>query len=168
MSLIEFAPKGLFKVREYTLTRGGAEIGRIDFGGIRQPASIVIGDATFHPVRDGVLRKAFHLERDGARLASAAPAGATFRRFTVQAGARTYTLAVTSWLGRSFTLSEDGAPIGTIGRTGFFTAKCKAELPDDLPLEVQAFLIWLVLITWRRQATTNAVMSGVLAQTAQG
>jgi hypothetical protein len=163
MSVIEFAPKGLFKMREYTLSRGDVEIGRIDFGGIRQPASIVIGDATFLPVRDGVLRKTFHLDRNGARLASAAPAGATFRRFTVQAGARTYTLAVSSWLGRAFALTDNGAPVGTIARTGFFTAKCRAELPDDLPLELQAFLIWLVLITWRRQAAANAIISGVVA-----
>lgn len=163
MSLIEFAPKGLFATRQYILRRRGVEIGRIDFGGIRQPASIVIGDATFRPVRDGVLRTTFHLDGNGTRLASAAPAGSSFRRFTVQAGGRAYGLAVTSWTGRRFTLTENGAALGTIARNGFFTAKCTADLPDDLPIEVQAFMIWLVLITWRRQATTNAVMSGVLA-----
>ena len=163
MSQIEFAPNSIFATRHYTLRRGGAEIGRIDFGGIRQPASIVIGSATFHPARDGLLKSTFHLESNGARLASAAPAGAAFRRFTVQAGARTYTLAVASWSGRSFTLTENGAAVGTIGRSGFFTMKSTADLPDDLPLELQAFLIWLVLTTWRRQATTNAIMSGVFA-----
>jgi hypothetical protein len=162
MSPIEFAPKGLL-MRQYTLRRDGAEVGRIDFGGIRQPASIVIGGATFHPARDGVLRATFHLENNGTRLASAAPAGASYRRFTVQAGARTYVLAVTSWSGRSFTLSENNAAVGTIARTGIFRTKSTADLPDDLPLEVGAFLIWLVLITWRRQATTNVIISGVLA-----
>jgi hypothetical protein len=81
----------------------------------------------------------------------------------VQAGARTYTLAATSWLGRSFAVTENGATVGTIARSGFFTTKCTADLPGDLPLEVQGFLIWLVLIIWRRQATTNAIMSGVVA-----
>jgi hypothetical protein len=169
MSLIEFAPNSLFTIRHYTLSRGGVEIGRIDFGRIRAPASIVIGDASFNPVRDGVLRKTFHLEGNGAQLASAVPAGASYRRFTVQAGSRTYALAVTSWSGRSFTLTDNGAAVGTIARNGFFTTKCTAELPDDLPLEVQAFLIWLVLTTWHRQATTNAIMSGVIAaQSAPG
>ncbi len=163
MSQIEFAPKSLFAARSYTLKRGGVEIGRIDCGGIRQPASIVIGDATFRPARDGVLRTTYHLDGNGSRLASAAPAGAASRRFTVEAGARAYTLAVTSWSGRRFTLSENGAAVGTIARTGFFTTKCKADLPDDLPLEVQAFLIWLVIIIWRRQAATNAIISGVVA-----
>jgi hypothetical protein len=102
MSPIEFAPKGLFNMRHYVLSRDGVEIGRIDFGGIRQPTAIVIGGATFHPAREGALRKAtFHLDGNGARLASAAPAGVSFRRFRVQAGARTYELAVTSWLGRT-------------------------------------------------------------------
>ena len=163
MSQIEFAPNSLFRINHYTLRRGGMEIGRIDFGGIRQPTSIVIGGATFHPARDGVLHTTFHLDGNGTRLATATPAGASYRRFTVQAGARTYELAVASWSGRSFTLTENGAAIGTIARTGFFTTKSTADLPDDLPLELQAFLIWLVLTTWRRQATTNAIMSGVFA-----
>jgi hypothetical protein len=163
MSLIEFAPKSLFATRYYGLKRDGVAIGQIDCGGIRQPASIVIGDATFRPARDGVLQTTYHLDGDGARLASAAPAGAAFRRFTVETGARTYTLAVSSWAGRRFTLTENGTAVGTIARTGFFTTKCKADLPDDLPIGVQAFLIWLVIIIWRRQAATNAVISGVAA-----
>lgn len=163
MSPIEFAPKSLFAARYYTLKRDGVEIGRIDCGGIRQPASIVIGDATFRPARDGVLRATYHLDGNGARLASAVPAGAALRRFTVEAGARTCTLAVASWSGRRFTLTENGTAVGTIARIGFFTAKCQANLPDDLPLEVQAFLIWLVIITWRRQAATNAIISGAVA-----
>ena len=163
MSLIEFAPKSLFAARYYTLTRDGAAIGQIDCGGIRQPAAIVIGDTTFRPARDGVLRTTYHLDGNGARLASAVPAGAAFRRFTVQADARTYALAVTSWTGRRFTLTENGTAVGTIARTGFFTTKCSADLPDDLPLGMQAFLIWLVIIIWRRQAATNAIVSGVVA-----
>jgi hypothetical protein len=58
---------------------------------------------------------------------------------------------------------ENGAPVGTIARTGFFRAKRTADLPDDLPLEVQAFLIWLVLLVWRRQAATNVIISGMVA-----
>jgi hypothetical protein len=163
MSLIEFAPRSLFAARYYALKRDGVEIGRIDCGGIRQPASIVIGGATFSPARDGVLRATYHLYGNGARLASAAPAGTALRRFTVEAGARTWTLAVASWSGRRFTVTENGAAVGAIARSGFFTAKSTAELPDDLPPEVQAFLIWLVIITWRRQAATNAVISGAVA-----
>ena len=163
MSLIEFAPKSLFGARYYTLKRDGVEIGRIDCGGIRQPASIVIGDATLRPARDGVLRTTYHLDGNGARLATAAPAGAARRRFTIEAGARTWTLAVASWSGRRFTVTENGAAVGTIARAGFFTAKSTAYLPDDLPLAVQAFLIWLVIIVWRRQAATNAVISGAVA-----
>jgi hypothetical protein len=163
MSQIEFAPNSLFRMNHYTLRRDGVEIGRIDFGGIRAPTAIVVGGATFHPARDGVLHTTFHLDGNGTRLATATPAGAAHRRFTVQAGARTFALAVTSWSGRSFTLTENGAAVGTIGRSGFFTAKCNADLPDDLPLEVRAFLIWLVLITWRRQATTNLIVSGMVA-----
>lgn len=163
MSPIEFAPKSLFGARYYALKRDGVDIGQIDCGGIRQPASITIGEATFRPARDGVLRATYHLDGDGARLASATPAGTGLRRFTVEAGARTFTLAVASWSGRRFTLTENGAAVGTIARSGIFSTKSQADLPDNVPLAVQAFLIWLVIIVWRRQAATNAVISGVVA-----
>jgi hypothetical protein len=164
MSTLEFFPKRLFSMRRYTLTRDGLEIGQIDCGGVRQHASLTVGGASYSPISEGVLRTKFHLDSGGARIADVEPAGTYFRRFIVHAGTKTYTLKVASWFGRNFVLTENDVEVGRIARTGFFTARCNAELPDDLPLPVQAFLIWLVLITWRRQA----VVAGIVAGTAAG
>jgi hypothetical protein len=107
-----------------------------------------------------VLRTKFHLDSGGSRIADAELGGTFFRRFLVHAGAKTYTLKVASWSGRSFALMENEVEVGRIARAGFFTARCRAELPDDLPLPVQAFLIWVVLVTWRRQAVVAGLMVG--------
>jgi len=159
MSTLEFFPKRTLSIRHYTLTRDGAEIGQIDCGGVRQPATLTVGGASYNPVSEGVLRTKFHLDADGARIADVELAGTFSRRFIVHAGVKTCTLKVASWFGRSFVLTENEVEVGRIARTGFFTARCWAELPDDLPLSVQAFLIWLVLITWRRQAVTAGIVA---------
>ena len=160
MCTLEFFPKRTFSMRYYTLTRDGVEIGQIDCGGARQPVTLTIGGETYNPVSEGVLRPKFHLDGGGARIAEVESAGTLFRRFIVRIGAKTYTLKVASWLGRIFVLTENDVEVGRIARTGFFTARSRAKLPDDLPLPLQAFLIWLVLTTWRRQAVTTAIMAG--------
>jgi hypothetical protein len=34
-----------------------------------------------------------------------------------------------------------------------------AELPDDLALKLKAFLIWLVIVLWRRQRRAGAAIA---------
>ena len=48
--------------------------------------------------------------------------------------------------------------VGSIARHGFFIAKNKAELPDDMALEVKVFLFWLVILTSQRQMLTAVVV----------
>jgi hypothetical protein len=162
MSTIEFFPSKSYSIRRYTLRRDGAEIGQIDCGGVRGTAAIALGGATYTPVIDSVVRGKFHLEANGARIADAQAAGFWFRYFNVQAGTRSFTLKMASWFGRRFALMENGTERGRIGVTNAFSGRAKAELPDDLPLEVQAFLIWLVISTWRRAAAAT-VVAGVTA-----
>jgi hypothetical protein len=160
MSTLEFFPKHTFSMRRYALTRDSVEIGQIDCGGVRQPATLTFGGASYDPVSEGVLRTKFHLDGGGVRIADVELTGTFFRRFIVHAGAKTYTLKVASWFARNFVLAENDVEVGRIARTGFFTARCRADLPDDLPLTVQAFLIWVVLITWRRQAVVTGIVAG--------
>ena len=157
MSTIEFFPSKSYSIRRYTLTRGGAEIGQIDCGGVSGSATIFLDTASYTPVIDSVVRGKFHLEANGTPIAGAQAAGFWFRYFNVQAGTRSYTLTMASWFGRRFALMENGTELGRIGVTNAFSGRCRAELPDDLPLEVQAFLIWLVISTWRRAAAATVV-----------
>ncbi len=162
MSTIKFFPSKSYSIRRYTLARNDAEIGQIDCGGPGGAAAITIGGTTCTPVTDSVLRGKFHLDMNGARVASAQSVGIWRRYFTVQAGEKSYILKQASWFGRRFALLDDGAEVGRIGVTNALSGRSSAELPDDLPPERQAFLIWLVISTWRRAATT-AVVAGSMA-----
>jgi hypothetical protein len=81
MSTIEFFPSKSYSIRRYTLTRDGVEVGQIDCGGASGTATITIGGVTCTPVTDSVLRGKYHLEANGARIASAQSAGFWFRHF---------------------------------------------------------------------------------------
>jgi hypothetical protein len=159
MSALEFGPKRFFQPRLYSIVRDGAPVGEIDCDRMWQRATITIGNATYSAARQGKMSGAFYLEANGTRLASAERLSAWRGGFTVRAGAATYTLRPASVFGRTFILAENEADIGSIARQSFFGSKSRAELPDNLALEIKAFLIWLV-ITVRQQAMVAGVVAG--------
>jgi hypothetical protein len=164
MTVLQFAPTGIFQMRHYRISRDGAAVGKIDCRSVREGAAITIGGATYTAAREGLISGAYYLEADGNRLASATVASALKGGFIVQAGGRTMTLARAYAFGRALALTENGTPIGKIAPQGFFRRKAKAELPEDLAPELQAFLIWLVILIWQRQV----MIGGIIGATAGG
>jgi hypothetical protein len=163
MSRLVFGPKGLFTARTYSIARDGEPVGEIVCSRLWEQATITIGAASYTAAREGKIIGAFYLAANGNRLASAEIASALKGGFTVQAGGRTYTLKTASLFGRAFVLIEKDMEVGRIARRGFFSGKSIADLPDDLALEIKAFVIWLVIVVSRRLAqigVTAAITSG--------
>ena len=59
-------------------------------------------------------------------------------------------LRMASRLRRRFVLIEGDREIGAIRPAHLFSRSALADLPDDLPLAVRIFMIWLVLLLWKR------------------
>ena len=57
---------------------------------------------------------------------------------------------------REFGLFEGGVPVGRIAPAGWFGRRAVIDLPADIPLPAQLFLLWLVLVLWRRAAAADA------------
>jgi hypothetical protein len=114
-----------------------------------------VDGSNYDVYREGLMRGAFILELNGTKLATAEKPSALARLFKVEHASRTYT-----WEGkvfrRSFLLRENERTVGSITPAAMFTRKATAELPDDLPLPVKIFLVWLALIMWKRQADSHA------------
>jgi len=51
-----------------------------------------------------------------------------------------------SWASSRYTLR-----IGEARRVSMFTRRVSADLPDDLPPHVQAFVLWLLVMLFRRE-----------------
>ncbi|MGB6536318.1 MAG: hypothetical protein WBF58_10185 [Xanthobacteraceae bacterium] len=151
MSTLEFGLKSFFRPRIYAIARDGAPAGEIECARMWERATITIGGTSCSAAREARMSGAFYLEANGVRLANAEKSSAMHRLFTMQVGGRTLVLKAASTFGRTFVLTERETQIGSIAPLGWFTRKCRAELPDDLAPEVQAFLIWLFIILLRRQ-----------------
>jgi hypothetical protein len=161
MSVLEFGLRSFFRPRIYDITRGSAPVGAIECSRMWERATIRIDGANYAAARDGKMSGAFYLEASGNRAATAEKPSMSGRLFTVRIGDRTLTLKAASTFGRSYVLTEHDVQIGAIAPLGWLARKWRAELPDDLAPEVQAFLIWLVIILWRRATAAVVATSSI-------
>jgi hypothetical protein len=150
MSVLQFGLKSFFRPRIYEIIRDDAPADAIECSRMWERATITIGGANYAATREGRMSGAFYLERNSIRIARAEKLSASRRRFTIEVGARTLILQAASAFGRSFILTEHDVQIGGIAPLNWWARRWRAEFPVDLSLEVQAFLIWLVIILWRR------------------
>jgi hypothetical protein len=49
-----------------------------------------------------------------------------------------------------FILSENGRELGTVRPEHAFTRKAVIDLPAEIDLPVRIFMVWLVLVLWKR------------------
>ena len=160
MSVLEYGPKSLFKLLTYSIVRDGLLVGEIDCSFLGEQATITIGGGSYFATRDdSTSNGGFYLEADGHRVADAQKPDPT-RLFTVQVGAKNFTLKAASMFDSAFVLIENGEEVGSIAPKGLYSAKSLVDLPDDLGLEVKAFMMWLVIIIGRRRQTFLGAFSG--------
>ncbi len=73
-----------------------------------------------------------------------------FRSFTVTNNGKEYGLRAASPVERMFILSENGRELGTVRPEHAFTRKAVIDLPAEIDLPVRIFMVWLVLVLWKR------------------
>ena len=112
----------------------------------------MVKDVEFAFYREGLVSGEFLLDFQGSAIASADKPSAFKQRFTVSFDERTYTLEPTSVMGRTFALKEGDDEVGHIRPFSLLSRKTKVDLPEAVPLPVQVFCLWLVLLLWKRAA----------------
>jgi|SRR5579859_1150396 len=129
----------------------------------REKGVLVVGGSSYNVYRQGLFSGEFILELNGTQLARAEKPSALHRFFTVQHQGKTYTLKAAAALSRIFLLLENDRQIGSIAPAGMFTRKATVDFPDELPLPVKVFLLWLTVILWKRDseaASSAAIATG--------
>ena len=56
---------------------------------------------------------------------------------------------------RGFVLMDGERQIGTMSPESMWTRSATADLPPDWPMPIKAFVIWLVIILWKRDANNG-------------
>jgi len=107
-------------------------------------------------------RKRLRMAFQGVEVGAAERSGWPWFRYAVRiAGEVTddgqpLDLTLRSGLGRSVRVDVGGERIGRIRRLGWFRRETEVDLPEELPLAVQTFLLAVVLVEWRREARRRA------------
>ncbi len=148
--MLHALPTSWFKPA-FRLLRDDREVGLLTLSSFRERATFSVKDVEFAFQREGMMGD-FVLEFQGSVLARAQKPSAFKQRFVLTFEGRSYALAAASWFGRPFVLREEDAEVGHIRPLSVFSNKSDLDLPDALPLPVQAFCFWLVLLLWKRAA----------------
>jgi hypothetical protein len=127
----------------------------IDTSWWREKGVLTIQGAS-HPVyRERLTSGDFIMESAGSVLARAQKPSAFRRCFNVEHGSRQYTVQAQSAFRRTFVVLNGDIRIGSISPDGFFTRRATIDLPEDIPLPVRIFMVWLAVILWKRESDSG-------------
>ncbi|MDX1548419.1 MAG: hypothetical protein R3247_15580 [Rhodothermales bacterium] len=153
--MLRAEPYSLFSW-DYVVYDGEVAVADIDVAWLRERAIVDIGDLACEVKREGWGSKGYTFEAGGQRLMRAVKPSAFFRRYEVTVGGDAYVLEAQSAFRRTFVLrTMDGVVLGTIAPDHPFTRRMRIDLPEALPLAVRVFLVWLVIVQWRRAASAG-------------
>jgi len=92
---------------------------------------------------------------DGSEVAQATQRRIFRREFTVAHRERQYTLKAISWMRRECGVFAEGRQLGRVFQEFWLGHSAQVEIADELPLVLQAFLVWLTLLLWKRRASVG-------------
>lgn len=150
--MITAVPKGVFS-SGYSLDQPHGRVGELEVSGWREKAELATTEGRFRLYRERTFSGAFVMEREGQVVARAVKPSALRAEFRLAIGGREFTLRRRGLFG-PFTLAEGDVAVGTVRRAGVFTRRTYIDLPDDWSTAVRAYVFWLVLVIWTREAAS--------------
>ena len=140
---------------DVTVTDQSRPVADIALSWWREKGELTIDGALYRVSREAP-SGAFVLERAGSISARAEKPSVFRREFVLRHAGREYTLRRRSVFGRTFVLLDGSRVVGSIAPKSPFTRKAAADLPRDLPLPVRMFIVWLTVMSWRRQRSSGS------------
>lgn len=147
--MLKAIPKSVFSW-DFNIYAGNAFVAFLDLSWLREKGTIEIHGCTYEIGREGLMSGDFYLRSNGQTIAKASKPSAFRRSFEVRLEQATYLLAASSMFTRAFKLNQGGRVVGSIRPSGMFTRKATIQLPEEISLEAQVFITWLVIILWKR------------------
>lgn len=137
----------------FRLSDDEREVGQLKLATLRERATFSVKDVTFSLYREGVVGD-FVLDFQEAILARADKPSVLSDSFVLEVDGQAFVLEKASAFKRAFVLraGDTGEVVGRIAPTRWFTRATEIDLPEALPLPVQVFCFWLVLLMWNRAA----------------
>lgn len=150
--MLQCTPTGWMET-SYQISEDGRPLALLKPSAWREAATLTLDGADYRLYRRG-WRGPFVLEYNGATLAEAHKPSAWRDQFEISIAGERLNLRRESPWRYGWRLERDGQPIGVLRSTGFWKRTIEAELPEQLPLAVRLFMLWLTLLVKRRDETT--------------
>ncbi len=154
-SNLRIIPQGWLS-RDFRVLEGGVELAVIDKSWLGESGAFTIYGKTYTVARTSVLRGTFTLEHNGRVLAEAVKPSPFLRSFEITANGDRYSLRAVSPFRRKFLLLRRGSVLGEIEPVSLFGREAVARLPKEMPTPLQLFVVYLVLVLWRRSRRRNS------------
>jgi len=155
MSALTLTPKS-WASWDFTVSDGSRPIADIDVSWWREKGLLTVQGVAHRVYREGAMSGDFILERDGTTLARASKPSAFRQAFVLDYAGRQYTLRKKSAWSRTFALIEGERIMGAITPNSMWTRDATVLLPEDWPLPLRVFLVWLTIVLWKRDADAGA------------
>lgn len=152
-------PKSWFS-RNYDIMEKPRQVAELDMSWWREQGWLAIEGVSYKICRERLMSGAFILETAGTSVARAEKPNPLFRQFLIESEGRRLWLKAKSVFSREFALFEGSNQIGRVVPSGFLTRRAEAYLPDEFPLPVKIFILWLALILWNRESESASAGSG--------
>ena len=130
-------------------------VARIETHWWREKGALTIQGVDHSVYRERPMSGDFILESAGSILARARKPSAFRRFFNVEHAGRQYTLRAPSAFRRAFIVLDGDLGIGSISPDGLFTRRASVDLPENIPLAVRIFIVWLAVILWKRESDSG-------------
>ena len=95
----------------------------------------------------------FVVQRAGSVIARATKQSLCRREFIIRYRERSCTLRAKGPFSRTFVVLDGSTQIGSLVPEHSFTHRATVALPDDWPLPLKLFVMWLTIVHWRRNAS---------------
>ena len=155
--MLKVVPKSWWSYT-FSVTDGGRPVAQaVNRSCWRDKAELQVEGAAYTARRD---KSSFILESAGAPIARAERPRRWFREFVIEHSGRRYLLRRRSAFRRQYLLLEGSTRAGSITPGGLFGRKAAVELPPDVPLHLQIFIIWIVMTLWKHDDNAGAAVVG--------
>ena len=156
MQILRAVPQDWFTWNFTLFNDDDEEVAGITPAWFSESAEIYTGGEMYKAYRESWMSGAFIFQLNDSILAKAEKPSALNRSFNVEFDGRQYILEAEAVFFRKFILIDNGVEVGSITPENALTSAAVLDLPRDIPLPVKAFMFWLVMILWKRDADSTA------------
>ncbi len=153
MAAYELAPQGLFN-SSFNVSQNGVVVATICGSVWRNRAALNAQGCECEAYGTGFPRNTFLLTANLKPCAQAARQGAFRRSFVIEHQGESYRLQPEHWWSGDFIVRQNDREIAAIRCRGFFGRKADVYFPDEWPVYLQLFTIWLVTVQWSYDASS--------------